>query len=76
MSTSQNKGNDVFKITGDWKVQSKKLQEKFPRLTADDLKLEAGKDEQLLIRVETRLNKGRKEVIDIINKTQRDPLIY
>ncbi|MDA3613519.1 CsbD family protein [Polluticaenibacter yanchengensis] len=72
MSTSQNKVSDAFKITGNWTLQSKRLQEKFSQLTDDDLKLEIGKEEQLLTKVATRINKGRNEVINIINKTQRE----
>lgn len=61
---------ESFKITGDWAKQSVRLKEKFNQLTDSDLKFETGKENDLLKRVETRLNKKRDEVINIINKTQ------
>lgn len=70
MDTTQNKTGEAFKISGDWSAQSKQLQEKFPALTNEDLKFEAGKENDLLTRVEARLNKKREEVINIIRKGQ------
>jgi phage anti-repressor protein len=70
MDTKQGKSNEPFKITGDWTVQSKQLKEKYPTLTDDDLKLEKGKENDMLKRVESRLNKGRQEVQNIIRKGQ------
>lgn len=57
-----------FKITGDWKAQSELLKEKFPQLTDSDLKYEQGQEDALLTRVETKLNKQRDEVVNIISK--------
>lgn len=68
MESAINKQMTILKITGDWKPQAKKLQEKFTQLTDSDVKFELGKEEDLLTRVETRLNKKRDEVISIINK--------
>jgi len=48
------------------------LKEKFPQLTVSDLKFEDGKENELLTRVQERLNKGREEVINIIRKGQPD----
>ena len=70
MDTNQNKSNEAFTIKGDWAGQSKLLQEKYPQLTPTDLKFENGKEEDLLTRVENRLNKKREEVINIIKKGQ------
>lgn len=72
MSTTENKTPanntpEVFKVIGDWAAQSIKLKEKFPQLTDNDLKLEVGKDHEILGRVQARLNKKRKEVINMIN---------
>ncbi|NGF76839.1 hypothetical protein G5B10_13210 [Fluviicola sp. SGL-29] len=67
-----NKNNETFKITGNWDVQSKQLKEKFSQLTDADLKFETGKENELLSRVENRLNKKRDEVINIIKKTQTE----
>ena len=69
MIAPQNKPEWV-KIIGDWDSQSKRLKEKFSQLTDSDLKLEAGKEEDVLIRMESRLNKKRDEVIFLIKKSQ------
>ncbi len=61
---------ESFKITGNWETQSKELKSKFSQLTDADLKFETGKENDLLKRVETRLNKNREEVINIIKKGQ------
>lgn len=72
MDTNQNKTPETFKITGNWDAQSKQLKQKFSQLTDADLKFETGKENELLGRVETRLNKKREEVINIINKAQTE----
>ena len=59
---------EPFKIVGNWNWQSKKLQEKFPQLTDEDLKHEAGKESELLTRLERRLEKNRQEVIRLIKR--------
>lgn len=69
MDATQNK-NTEFKMTGDWAAQSKILKEKFAQLTDIDLKFEAGKENELLTRLETKLHKKRDEVINIIKKGQ------
>ena len=66
--TEEGKLTNAFKISGDWGPQAKVLQEKFPQLTDADLKFQKGDEEDLLRRVEARLNKKRKEVINIISK--------
>ena len=68
MDAIKSKTIQPFKIVGNWEVQSKKLKEKFPQLTVEDLKYEAGKDVELLTRLETRLKKDRHEVISLIKK--------
>ena len=70
MENSENKSTESFRIYRNWTRKSKKLQEKYPQLTNDDLKLEQGKENDLLERIEIRLNKNREEVIDIINNVQ------
>ena len=60
----------LFKVTGNWELQSKALKVKFPKLTDSDLKFETGKENELLTRIETKLNKKRLEVIDILKKNQ------
>jgi len=71
--TTQNKPAETFKVTGNWEAQSKQLKTKYTQLTDSDLKLETGKETEMLGRVQTRLNKNREEVIDIIKKGQEQP---
>ncbi len=68
--TTQSKPSQTFKVTGNWEDQSKKLKTKFTELTDSDLKLETGKESEMLGRVQTKLNKNREEVIDIIKQGQ------
>lgn len=72
MENKENKTPEAFKITGNWEAQSKNLKTKFSQLTDADLKFETGKEHDLLNRVETRLNKKRDEVINIIKKGQTE----
>jgi len=68
MSNQEVKVQPEFKVTGNWNEQSKVLKSKFSQLTDADLKFEAGKENEMLTRIESRLNKKREEVINIINK--------
>jgi uncharacterized protein YjbJ (UPF0337 family) len=72
MNTPNNKNEQPFKINGNWDDQSKQLKTQFPQLTDADLEFETGKEDELLTKVETRLNKDRKEVIGIIRKNQEE----
>lgn len=69
MDTNHNQGNGAFKITGNWKMLSKELKEKFSLLTDSDLKFEEGKETELLGKIGYRLSKTREEVINIIKRT-------
>jgi len=60
----------VLKITN-WKETSKKLKEQFSQLTDADLVYEKTKEQELLDRIEKKINKKRTEVIDLINKYER-----
>jgi hypothetical protein len=60
----------AFKISGNWNEQAKELQREFSQLSDSDLEFQDGKEEELLKRVEVKLNKSRAEVIDLISKTQ------
>ena len=70
MNTTQKKILQPFRVTGNWSVLSKNLQKKFSQLTDADLKFESGKEDDLLKRIETRLNKKREDVITILKKEQ------
>ena len=69
-NNNNNQSNETFKITGDWNIQAKGLKDKFSQLTDADLKFEPGKENELLTRVESKLNKKRDEVISIIKNGQ------
>ena len=70
MEENKNQSNQAFKINGNWDVQSKQLKNQFSQLTDEDLKVEQGKEHEMIGRVESRLNKSREEVIGIINNNQ------
>jgi hypothetical protein len=70
MNFSQSWGSEAFKISGNWDAHSKLLQGIYSQLTDADLKFETGKENELLGRVESRLNKKREEVINIIRNVQ------
>ena len=61
-----NDENNNFGITNNWSRQSDQIRVKFPQLTAKDLKYERGKEENLLQKMEERLQRTRYEVIQII----------
>jgi uncharacterized protein YjbJ (UPF0337 family) len=68
------KNETPFSITGDWSKQTKHLKEKFPQLTDADLHLETGKEQEMLGRLSSRLNKKQEEVIGIIKAIQPERL--
>ena len=70
MSKEQSKNSEPFKMSGNWYNQTQLLQDKFAQLTDDDLKYVEGKEEELLNRIEARINKKRDEVINILKKGQ------
>ncbi len=63
-----------FKISGNWDEQSKALMAQYPLLTVADLQFEVGREDELIKRVETRLNKKYDEVITMIRKVQ--PIVF
>lgn len=72
MKITERKASEAFKMNGNWETQSKLLKKNYSQLTDSDLKFEAGKEDELLSRIESRLNKNREEVIGIIKKTQSE----
>lgn len=59
-----------FKIKGDWSYRAKQLKKEFSELTDADLLFERGREEELITRITTRLNKNREEVISLIKKVR------
>jgi uncharacterized protein YjbJ (UPF0337 family) len=70
MQTKKNIKPEYYKVTGDWGRQSSLLQEQYPELTDDDLEFEEGREDELIRRLEVRLNKNHDEVVKIITKGQ------
>lgn len=70
MQTKKQIKPESYKVTGDWGRQSNLLIEQYPELTDDDLEFEEGKEDELIRRLEVRLNKKHDEVVDIIRKGQ------
>ena len=62
------KATEEFKITENWAEQAKSLKTKFPKLTDADLKFETGKEDLLISRLVTALNKKKEDVINLIKK--------
>ena len=67
-----NNNEKIFKINGDWQIQSNRLKIKFPFLTDGDLKLEVGKENEMLKSMESRLHLKRSEVIAIIEQNESE----
>lgn len=70
MDTTKDTTTETLTIGGDWDAQSKELKTKYAQLTDADLKFEKGKEQELITRVQTRLNKKRGEVIELIRSGQ------
>jgi uncharacterized protein YjbJ (UPF0337 family) len=70
MENAQNSAAEAFKVQGNWEQQVKGLKTKFPQLTDNDLKLDHGKEDEMLKRVQSRLSKNREEVIALIRTNQ------
>jgi hypothetical protein len=66
--TSNNIKSEEFKISGNWIKTAKAIQDKYALLSDADLKFEAGKEDELLGRIETKLKIERDEAIKIIKK--------
>jgi hypothetical protein len=65
---NKNKTMDALVIGVDWAIQSKQMQRQFVILTDADMKLEKGKENELIDRIISRLHKKRKEVVAMIRK--------
>ena len=52
-----------LKTKGSWNEVKGKMKQAYADLTDDDLKYEEGKDEELLGRLQTKIGKGRDELV-------------
>lgn len=62
----------LFTLSNDWPRHSKRLRNKFPNLTDADLNFEIGKENELLVRLEGKLNKSREEVVRMVRNGRMD----
>lgn len=65
------KASELFTVKGDWGKQAETLKSKYPQLTNEDVKFETGKEIDLIKRLETKLNKKRNEVIDVLKSNYK-----
>jgi len=71
MMNTRPKGAEKFMInTSDWARQAKILKEKYSQVTDKDLILEAGRDEELLSRLQRRLSRNRDGIIEILKSME------
>ena len=54
---------DKLELKGKWNEVKGKIKQAHGNLTEDDLKYEEGKDDELLGRLQTKLGKGRDELV-------------
>ncbi|MEJ7627389.1 MAG: CsbD family protein [Ferruginibacter sp.] len=54
---------DKLEFKGAWNEVKGKIKQKHADLTDDDLEYEEGKDDELLGRLQTKLGKGRDELV-------------
>ncbi|HMT29067.1 MAG TPA: general stress protein CsbD [Bacteroidia bacterium] len=53
--------------TGNWNEHKRKLKLKFPALTDADLHFEEGKKDEMMTQIQTKLNKTKEEIAEIIS---------
>jgi hypothetical protein len=75
MNTFKNKELEALKIWVDWEKKTKLLRRRFPQLMPSDLKLKKGSENDLLERLQKKLNKTNSEVIQIIENTVTNKFI-
>ena len=67
MDNLNNKYDGIFRIPWNWDFQAKLLlKQRFAQLRLSDLKLEIGKENELLGRIGIRLDKSRVQVIKLL----------
>lgn len=67
MDNPNKKYDGIFSIPWNWDFQAKlSLKQRFAHLRLSDLKLEVGKEKELLDRIGIRLDKTRVQVIELL----------
>jgi Uncharacterized protein conserved in bacteria len=62
---------DTLRIKGNWNQMKGKIKQKYPDLTDDDLLFVAGKEDDLLGRIQRKTGKSRDEFVSYINSINR-----
>ena len=62
---------DTLRIKGNWNQMKGKIKQKYPDVTDDDLLFVAGKEDDLLGRIQRKTGKSRDEVVSYINSINR-----
>lgn len=57
-----------LEIKGNWNILKGKLKEKYASLTDDDRLFVKGKEEELLGRIQRRIGKTKREVLELIDR--------
>lgn len=57
-----------LKIKKDWQELKARLKQNFRHLTESDLRFNAGKEEELIARLERKLGNNKNEVIEILHR--------
>ena len=57
-----------LQIKGNWNEMKGKLKQKYSELTDDDLLYTEGQEDELIGKLQKKLNKGREELEDEISK--------
>jgi len=70
MSNTNKSSTPAFTIIGNWATRARLLKSEYNQLTEDDLKFELGKEDELIQKFISRLNKSREQVIEILLKGQ------
>lgn len=63
-----------FKMRGDWSLQTKILKYLYPSLNDNDLAYESGHKEELLHKLEVKLNLTRDQIITLLRKDQPEEM--
>lgn len=62
----------VLEIRGNWNEIKGKLKQKYSQLTDDDLFYAEGKFDEMVGKMQKRLNKTKQQVVDLISRTDEE----
>ena len=57
----------IEKTKEDWEKQKVKLLARFAQLTSEDVQYVKGKRDEMMVKLEVRLNKNREHMMDILS---------